>query len=788
MSNVGGTVTGDALLKGFLEIANERMAEAIRGISVREGYDPEGYALVAFGGAGGLHACAIAEMLGIQSVLFPADSGLLSAYGLRRAVVESIAEKQILKPWDSCRTLLDTWIIDLAENSYLKLVEEGEERGSLEVISRQVELRFVGQESGFVLEVDEVSEVNEQFMDRYRERYGFVPEGLPLEVVSLRVSVARCRDDLEGEAFVVQGVDRCRGDVSIIERGDLLIGDRVEGPVVVQDRFSTVFVAGGWDAVVGDCLSLKLSPCVSSGDESSSDGSDVAALELYTNRFLSIVEEMGAVLERAAFSTNVKERKDFSCALLDREGELLANAPHIPVHLGALGVCLRTVLKKYSLAPGDVLVTNHPRYGGSHLPDVTLLAGVYSDCGDLVGYVANRAHHAEIGGICPGSMPPNARSLEEEGVVLDGIYLCRSGVVDWVEIRSVLTGAHYPTRRLEENIADLAAQLASIRKGVDGLRELCDHSGLERTLGFMNRLKNRSMIALQSVLERIEAGDVRAEEIMDNGACIRVCVKWNAGGVWVDFEGSSEVRNDNYNATPAIVTSALIYVLRLMVDEDIPLNEGLMELVELKIPEGSFLNPVFSEVSADCPPVVAGNVEVSQAVVTVLIRALGLAAGSQGTMNNLIFGNEKCSYYETIAGGEGATELSDGASGVHTHMTNTAMTDAEIFELRFPVRLEEFSICSGSGGNGLHRGGDGVLRRICFLEAVELSLLTQHRQSGPLGMSGGSDGDPGKQCLIRINGEVEHLGSDVSIQVGVDTVIEVSTPSGGGWGEALKED
>lgn len=781
--SIGGKTTSDELLMGFLEIANERMAEAIRSISVREGYDPADYVLVAFGGAGGLHACAIASMLGMERVLFPADSGLLSAYGLRRAVVEQVEEKQILALWEECKDVLDTWIDELAGRATKTLQEEGEAVGEMATRSRRLRLRFLGQESGLDVECGEGVDVEASFISLYRERFGFVPQRLPIEVVSLRVSVAVALDRLTSERFVPdEAISSLGGRGETIERGALKPRAQVIGPAVVQDGFSTVYVAQGWRAVVGSALSLRLEASSSELYESSSVISDVAALELFTNRFLSIVDEMGALLERSAFSTNVKERKDFSCALLDRDGFLVANAPHIPVHLGALGVCLRTVLRAFSLGPGDVLATNHPRYGGSHLPDVTLLAGVYTKSGDLIGYVANRAHHAEIGGICPGSMPPNACSLEEEGVTLDGVYLSRAGRVDWAEVRTALTEARYPTRKLDENMADLAAQLASIRKGVAGALELAEASGEARVQDFMQRLKRRAGVALDTALASRSLVAVTAEETLDNGARICVTVEPRNGRLAVDFAGSSPVRADNYNATPAIVSSALVYVLRLMVDQDIPLNEGLMEWVDLRIPEGSFLNPGFSDVPSDCPPVVAGNVEVSQRIVDTLIKAFGLAGGSQGTMNNLIFGNERCSYYETIAGGEGATANRVGASGVHTHMTNTAMTDAEIFELRFPVRLEAFRLRADSGGEGLNRGGDGIERRIRFLEDVELSLLTQHRKSGPFGVFGGEAGQQGEQWLLTPDGKRLALDSDASVRVEAGSVLEIRTPGGGGWG------
>jgi 5-oxoprolinase (ATP-hydrolysing) len=509
-------------------------------------------------------------------------------------------------------------------------------------------------------------------------------------------------------------------------------------------------------------------------------------LELFTNRFAAIAREMGERLQRTALSTNVKERLDFSCALLDAAGELVVNAPHIPVHLGALGLCVRKVVAALPLAPGDVAVTNHPGFGGSHLPDVTVIAPVFErdDGGALLGYVANRAHHAEIGGRRPGSMPPDARTLAEEGVVIPPTYLVQGAVPRWDALREILTGGPYPSRSPEENLADLAAAVAACHHGAEGLRRLAAEQGQGRVEHFMAALKEKAATRLAAALARHGAGRYTATEHLDDGAPITVTLEITThpeGRAVVDFGGSAGVHPGNLNAPPAVVRSAVLYVLRLLLAEDLPLNEGLLEPVEIRVPEG-LLNPPFPEDPAACPAVVGGNVETSQRLVDTLLKALGLVAGSQGTMNNLLFGNDRFGYYETVCGGTGAGPGFDGTDAIHCHMTNTRITDPEVLEHRYPVRLESFRIRRGSGGTGRHRGGDGVVREITFLEPMELSLLSQHRKERPYALEGGEPGQPGRQILVRAEGAVEELPGIAARTVQAGDRLVLETPGGGGWG------
>jgi 5-oxoprolinase (ATP-hydrolysing) len=528
--------------------------------------------------------------------------------------------------------------------------------------------------------------------------------------------------------------------------------------------------------------STGASPILSAVNPRPSSRPEAVQLELFTHRFAAVARQMGEMLRRTAVSTNVKERLDFSCALLDAAGELVVNAPHIPVHLGALGLCVRRLRETVEMGPGDVIVTNHPAFGGSHLPDVTVVTPVHEEEGVLLGYVASRAHHAEIGGIRPGSMPPGARRLVEEGVVLPPLHLARGGSFQWDELRRLLLEAPYPTRAIEENLADLRAAVAANVRGAEALRGLAREHGREAVERYMVALKERAEERLRAALSRLPPGRSTAAERLDDGSLITVALEVSPSGALVDFTGSAGVHPGNLNAPPAVVRSAVLYALRLLINEPLPLNEGILKPVEIRVPSG-MLNPPFPADPAEAPAVVGGNVETSQRIVDTLLKALGLAACSQGTMNNVLFGNPRFGYYETVCGGSGAGPGFHGASAVHTHMTNTRITDPELLEHRYPVRLERFAIRRGSGGAGRWRGGDGAVRELTFLDAVSLSLLTQHRLERPYGGSGGEPGLPGRQRLLRVSGEVVELAPVDGCEVGPGDRLVLETPGGGGWGE-----
>ena len=754
----------DELLHQLLALATERMADAIRKISVLEGYQPSEYALLAFGGAGPQHACDVAESLGITTILAPHHAGILSAVGLQEALPERFAAKQVLRLLDEVAAELPAMLDELRTDAerQLALVAAQSHMDTQGVsgnhIRRIAELRLRGQETPLQIEFTDAASLGEAFARRYAHLFGYAPPGTkPVELVSLRV-IARCVENKH-----MSGVDTAEK------------GRTITGPSLVQDAFSTLVIGEGWTARERAGTGWILQRTSSGMAEKSSSQS--IPPDLMRHRFTSIVEDMGALLQRTALSTNIRERLDFSCALLDASGRLVVSAPHIPVHLGALGVCVREVLRVCEPREGDTIITNHPAFGGSHLPDVTLITPVFDDAHELLGFVANRAHHAEIGGKSPGSMPANATNLVEEGVVIAPTLLRRDGVTRLDEMRTLLLGATHPTRGVEDNIADLQAQLASNLHGVDRLRALNE---LSDTADAMQWLLGESRLLMRRFLDQIREGD--AEERLDDGHLIRVRLGKDGSRLCIDFTGTSPQHPANLNATPAIIRSAVLYVLRLALQADLPLNEGLLEDVDIVLPEGSLLNPRFSEDPAQCPAVVGGNTEVSQRVVDTLCKALGLQACSQGTMNNFLFGNARFGYYETLCGGTGAGEGYAGSDAMHSHMTNTAITDPEIIERRFPVRLRQFAIREGSGGEGRWPGGNGIVREVEFLEPLTLSLLTQHRQTQPYGMQGGQQGECGRQTLFHADGSEERLPSSVTRDVSTGDRVRIETPGGGGWG------
>lgn len=770
----------EELLTGFLDIANERMADAVRKISIREGYNPSDYALVAFGGAGGQHACAIAEKLGVTTVLCPSDAGLLSARGLREAVMERFAERQLLKPLDQLGECLIEEITKLEHQALDRLRSEGFESNDVTIRRRMISLRHQGQDSAEEIEFHPGIDLASAFRDRYEKLFNYWPENKLIEVVSIRVVASTHSPPVRPESF--NAVSAIKTDQQVVSRNALKTGTQIDGPTVVQDSFCTIGVDSGWRGLIGYEGTIKLEKTGIENRPSTNTHAPMIELELFTSRFNSIVEEMGQLLQRTAVSTNVKERLDYSCALLDAEGRLVTNAPHIPVHLGALGLCVRSAALGQALGPGDMIVTNHPGHGGSHLPDITVISPVFDQSQALIGFVANRAHHAELGGISPGSMPPLAKSLAEEGVVIPPTFLYRKGEAQFDVIESILTGGPWPTRSVDDNLADLKAQAAANLLGVSSLQRMSAEHSSAKVTGHMNNLRERSANAIAKRIRSFHQGKHFSEETLDDGTRLAATIEIGSSKIKIDFTGTTSLHPGNFNATPAIVQSAVIYVIRLLVNEPVPLNEGLLEQVEITLPR-CLLNPEFPADPNNAPPVVGGNVETSQRLVNLLLKPFGLVAASQGTMNNLIFGNEKCSYYETICGGTGAGPGFDGADAVHSHMTNTAITDPEILEWRFPVRLERFEVRENSGGAGEYIGGSGIIRELVFTEPVSLSLLTQNRTQGPYGINGGQAGESGEQHLAKRSGEKIELDSTAQEVVETGDRLILKTPGGGGFGE-----
>jgi len=764
MEKAGERAAAPSLLAGLRDIAVETMAEAIRGVSVREGNAPQDFALLAFGGAGPQHACAVAGKLGVRSVLVPADAGLLSAWGLERARRQEQRTRQVLKPFDAV-------VSDLTENWRELAADAG---ASLEEPEFRwlVDLRLMGQDTFLTVEADDPavswSALTGSFSADYRKLYGYPPPaGKVMELVALRVVAEEKPQSRDGESF--DSATR-------------------SGPLLLQDRFSTCVIPAGWRMRKGrkGSLLLEREEVENESDGNLEEATAVAAVRagLFRSRFEGIVASMGEMLRRTALSTNVKERLDFSCALLDAEGHLVASAPHVPVHLGALGVCVREVLKVIDPAPGDVIVTNHPAFGGSHLPDVTLIAPVFDESGQRVAFVANRAHHAEIGGKAPGSMPADARVLVEEGVVIAPRLLVRGGVPLFGEIESLLKDAPWPSRRIGDNLADLEAQLASIHHGSRAMERLAAGHGGDVVRDELRGILFRSAALMNGRLQGLQINKTVVSSF-DDGTPLQLRLIARDGHLRLDFAGTGPVHPRNLNATPAIVRSAVLYAFRLWLGEDVPLNEGLLEDVEIVIPT-SLLSPDFGSDPMHAPAVVGGNVETSQRLTDLLLEALELAANGPGTMNNFLFGDESFGYYETIAGGSGAGPHHVGTSGRHVHMTNTAITDPEVLEHRFPVRLWKYEIRRNSGGSGLHPGGDGVVREVEFLKPVIVSFLTERRAAGPRGMSGGGEGMAGKQTRVHPGGAQADLPGAITYQAEPGERVVIETPGGGGWGVAAR--
>ena len=783
------------ILQGFEQIANEKMAEAIKKISVIKGYDPREYTLLAFGGAGGQHACQIAEILDMKRVLIPKNAGLLSAFGIGQAAIERFVEKQVLLPLEKAEKTLDEILSEVENRVIQELEMEGISKEEIQIRDRFFYLRFVGQEN--TLEITERKYLKREFKDRYVELYGHWIEDREIELESIKVAGTNIIRDVSIETNPLTEYSpeykklylTTAEDISFpsYDRSLLQPGAKIKGPAVIGSNTSTTFLKAGWRCLMdeADNMNLEREETTIIKDKGTDQKPREAELELFSNRFTAIAEDMGVMFQRTSFSVNIKERLDFSCAILDPDGYLVVNAPHIPVHLGSLGICVRTLQEKINMKDGDVIVTNHPGYGGSHLPDITLVSPVFFK-GRLAGYLANRGHHAEIGGMLPGSMPPQATSLEEEGVVIDPTYLVEKGVSNWESIRRTLLDAPYPTRAIEENMADLNGALASIRLGHTRMKDLLEKFGFETVTNFMTQIRDHAHQALVEALVPFENKELKATEYLDNGAILNVSVSIKNSKVVFDFSGTSEEQKDNFNATPAITTSAVLYVLRLIANQDIPLNEGLLQSVEIVLPH-SLLNPDFSRPPSECPPVVGGNTETSQRLVDTLVKAFQLSGCSQGTMNNLLFGNDTFGYYETIGGGSGAGFGFHGADGVHHHMTNTRITDPEIMELKYPVLVNEFSIRKGSGGTGRWRGGDGIIRKMTFKEPVELTILSQHRKQAPFGMEGGHSGEKGDQWIQRSNNEKTPLSGCDSSTIDPGDQIVIMTPGGGGYGNGSNQ-
>ena len=793
----GSRPDADSILDRLLAIADERMAGAIETVSTRQGFDPSDHAIIAFGGAGGQHAAAIAERLGVGTIAFPADAGILSAVGLDHATLATRAERTVHRPLEAVEAELEAMAEALDSEACAALGAQGVSSEAMSPPATTIHLRLHGQDEAIELPLDPRASLRKRFAEGFAHQYGYAPPDRPIEVAILEARRAERRSASHSwpsePAAPTSPPHRVRPmrhagrwiEASIHRREALRAGNEIHGPAILADRTSTAILPPGWTGEVRrDGSVIARSHGTRSRRESAAFG-----IELFTARLASIAEEMGERLRRTSLSVNIKHRLDFSCAILDGDGRLAVNAAHLPVHLGALGIAARSVLAALPLAPGDVVVTNHPAFGGSHLPDVTLLTPIFAcNRGRPIAILANRAHHAEIGGIRPGSMAPSARCLAEEGVEIPPTKLIEAGTARWDRIERIFREAPWPSRSLDDNLADLAAQVAANHRGAVRLGEVVREIGADRFRELLDGMSSHGLATLRSVLPSLLPEPRHARIELDDGTPIEVSLRLESRGegqspshLVVDFSGSGGTHPRNLNAPVAIVHAAVLYVLRAIIGPSIPLHEGLMQAVELRVPMG-ILNPPFSGDASRDPAVAAGNTETSQRIVECLLAAFGVVAASQGTMNNTLLGNDRFGMYETLCGGSGAGPGFDGASAVHTHMTNTRIGDPEFIESRYPIRIERFEIRRGSGGTGAHRGGDGVRRVYEALAPLSACVVAEHRRLGPPGAHGGDAGLPGSQRVIRGDGVVETLDGAAEVELAAGDRLEVLTPGGGGWG------
>jgi len=787
--------TPEEVAEGFLKIAVENMANAIKQVSVQRGYDVTEYALNCFGGAGGQHACRVADALAMECIFIHPFAGVLSAYGMGLADIRALREKAVEAPLEEAMMAKLAEQLDGLEAEARREIADQGIAGDNTTVIRKAHLRYEGTDTALVVPFADRQAMIDAFVDIHKRRFGFsaADRGYVVETVSVE-AIGASETVSDPEIQDIPGVVDLRPydvvrmytqsewrDTPVYNSEALRPGDRIEGPAIIIEANATTVVEPGWRAEITALGHLVMSRATPRPKASAAGtDADPVMLEIFNNLFMSIAEQMGATLANTSYSVNIKERLDFSCAVFDRDGGLIANAPHMPVHLGSMGESIQVVIRenKATMKPGDVYALNAPYNGGTHLPDITVITPVYDAEGnELLFYVGSRGHHADIGGVTPGSMPPDSTSIEEEGVLIDNFVLAREGRLREKELLALLAEGPYPARNPKQNLADMEAQIAANEKGVRELRKMVDHFGLDVVRAYMGHVQDNAEESVRRVLDVLKAGSFTAK--MDNGTQIKVkiLIQQKARSAKIDFAGTSKQTKNNFNAPAAVCRAAVLYVFRSLVDDDIPLNGGCLKPLDIAIPKGSMLNPRYPAA------VVAGNVETSQCVTDALYGALGVMAAAQGTMNNFTFGDEDYQYYETVCGGSGAGPDFDGTDAVQTHMTNSRLTDPEVLEWRFPVILESFSIRRGSGGRGRHRGGDGAVRRIRFLEPMTAAILSEHRKVPPHGLDGGEPGTVGRNWVQRADGSVEELAATGSTAMNPGDVFIIESPGGGGFGK-----
>ncbi|MFN8761874.1 MAG: hydantoinase B/oxoprolinase family protein [Burkholderiales bacterium] len=809
-AKTGNKRTPEEVAEGFIDIAVQNMANAVKHISVARGYDVTEYTLVTFGGAGGQHACLVADALGMTTVFAHPYAGVLSAFGMGLADQSTMRERSVEEKLDA-KSLVNIQVLlnQLAEEATQDLIAQEVLPTAIETIKR-VHLRYDGTDTAIVVNLGTTEEMKSAFEAEYRQRYSFlmdqrdlVIEAVSVEAIGLGESTEEAidlRSARQGSLRPAEVVKMFSGgewhDTPLYPREDTRPGDVMCGPAIIAEKNQTTVVEPGWQAEVTqkDHLVLKR---VEARKQLKAIGTDAdpVMLEVFNNLFMSIAEQMGLRLQNTAYSVTIKERLDFSCAIFDAKGNLIANAPHIPVHLGSMGESIKTVIQQNAghIKPGDVYVLNAPYNGGTHLPDITVITPVFDDGGkEILFFLGSRGHHSDIGGTTPGSMPSDSKTVDEEGVLIDNFKMIDAGVYREAETRALLSSGQYPARNIEQNLADLRAQVAANQKGAEELKKMCQHFGLDVVKAYMTHVQNNAEEAVRRVITALKDGqyEYRLDPIHGTQPVIKLALRVNREKreAEIDFTGTSPQLPINFNAPKSIAMAAVLYTFRTLVDSDIPLNAGCLKPLKVIVPEGSMLNPVYPAA------VVAGNVETSQCVTQALYGALGVMSESQGSMNNFTFGNDQYQYYETISGGSsaGVTRNADGKivrgwSGtdvVQTHMTNSRMTDPEVLEWRFPVILEEYCIRQGSGGAGKWRGGNGGIRRIRFLEKMTASILSNNRATAPRGAEGGADGQPGINRVERKNGRIEVLAACAQAEMEPGDVFVIETPGAGGFGRS----
>jgi 5-oxoprolinase (ATP-hydrolysing) len=795
------------LAAGCLRIAVENMANAIKQISIQRGHDVTTYTLACFGGAGGQHACLVADALGMRRILIHRLAGVLSAYGMGLADLRVLKQRAVEAPLDDARTPeLQRMLADLDREGVAEMAAQGVAASNITVL-RRLHLKYEGTDLALVIPFGQTGVATEAFAAAHRARFGFDVPDRPLIVEAVSVEVigggevqrrpghtpvaAASAPPMRAQRPVWFGAAAV--ETPIYSRDDLKFGQVIAAPAVIIEASATTVVEPGWRATVDSLENLVLERVEAPPKRAAiGTSADPVMLEVFGNLYMSIAEQMGVALQSTSRSVNIKERLDYSCAVFDAQGALIANAPHMPIHLGSMGESVKVIIAARDrevdprgMLPGDVYALNAPYNGGTHLPDITVIMPVFgaetaaaADGAPPLFYVAARGHHADIGGITPGSMPPGSRTIAEEGVLIDNFLLVDAGRFREAETLALLRSGPYPSRNPGQNLADLKAQVAACAKGAEELRRMVRHFGLRVVNAYMQHVQDHAAEAVRRVLDVLHDGEFAYE--MDDGSLIRVRITIDraARRARIDFSGTSAQRVNNFNAPPAISRAAVLYVFRTLVDDDIPMNDGCLIPLEIVIPEGSMLRPRYPAA------VVAGNVETSQTIIDALYGALGVLAGAQGTMNNFTFGDGDHQYYETVCGGSGAGPDFDGTDAVQTHATNSLLTDPEVLEWRFPVLLERFAIRRGSGGKGRHHGGDGVVRQIRFRAPMTAAILSNRRRIPPFGLSGGGPGQLGRNWIRRAAGDLESLAATQVVEMGAGDVFVIETPGGGGFGKS----